>query len=330
MLIVLQCHLLFVLYCYIYVFIFLVQSGGYLLDYFVMNFAREKFSKKLVAVEPFLPLGAAERQALFKFTFPFVKAVFLGWVLQQLYNISQTNIKQLFYITLLAEWRGLSQSGQDMLGKLNMLLPAKSYGRYKKTELARQKHSLGTLLQTTNYVFWVDNFANQFRKSNLFNKANAPYVKLDYTPFAISVFPPSVDNLAHKFLNGVLVPAFPPRLFHNEFKQCLLHMVHQFDEYDNCRFWALSIARQQQIFNIPLKFEDGLEDEDDLLEGSKNGLRYFHTFNLFDANVSSTVGLVEVVKEIQKVFVKKGRYSLCKVDINIFWRLCKVIISFLF
>ena len=215
---------------------------------------------------------------MFKFAFPHVKAVFLGWVLQQLYNISQTNIKQLFYLTLLAEWRGLSQSGQDMLGKLNMLLPSKSYVRYKKLELARQKHNLQSLLQTSNYVFWVDNFANQFRKSNLYNKANAPYVKLDYTPFAISVFPPSVHNLAHMFVNGILVPSFPPRLFYNQFKQCLLQMLHTFDDYDNCRLWESSTARQQQIFNVPLKFEDGLEDEDDLLEGSKDGFALFPHF----------------------------------------------------
>lgn len=326
------CHCMvswfFTLFVFVFMFIFLVQSGGYLLDYFVVNLAKEKFSKKLRSVQEFLPLSVLERQNLFKFVFPHVKAVFLGWILQQLYNISQSNIRQLFYLTLLAEWRGLSQSGQDVLGKLNMLLPSKSYVRYKKTELARQKHKVQSLLDTSDYVFWVDNFAKQFRKSNLFNKANAPYVKLDYTPFAISVFPPSVGNLAHKFVNGVLLPSFPPRLFYNEFKLCLVQMLHTFDTYDNCRFWHSSTARQQQIFNVPLKFETGLEDENDLLEGSEDGLRYFHTFDLFDANVSSRVGLVKVVNEIRNVFVKQGRYSLCKVDINIFWRLCKVSIFF--
>ena len=73
----LSCY--FYLFVLVFIFLFLVQSGGYLLDYFVVNLAKEKFSKKLRSVQEFLPLSVIERQNMFKFCFPHMSKLF-SWV----------------------------------------------------------------------------------------------------------------------------------------------------------------------------------------------------------------------------------------------------------
>ena len=258
--------------------------------------------------------------------FPEVKAPFSAWLLQSMYNISQKNTRQLFYPSLLAEWRGLSRNGLNLFGKMKILLPAKTYKRYRDGALLNQERKVKAILKKKVFCFWVDNFNKQFRKTYIFGKEfSKPYQKIDYTAFAISEIPnPLNSKLNHILVNGSVLCAFPACSTHPEFTKKMVEAVSSFDDYSQAFLWRQSIARQSQSFNVPLKLEGGIATQEELFKGSKDGLRYFHPVLLGHFNVSSTPGLARCVEKIQKIFLKAKTYCMGKVDIDIFWKLCKV------
>ena len=170
------------IWCVLTLFFCLVIYGGFLLDYFVFNFGKALLAKKLHREKQFLPLTVSKRTSHFNTMFPQIKPQFVSWLLQSMYNISQKNTRQLFYPSLLAEWRGLSRSGNDLFGKMKMLLPAKTYKRYRDGALLDQKRKVGAIIRTKVFCFWVDNFNKQFRKTYIFGKrSSVPYQKVDYS-----------------------------------------------------------------------------------------------------------------------------------------------------
>lgn len=267
------------------------------------------------------------RTTYFNKIFPEVKAVFLGWLLRALYNISQKNSSQLFYVSLLAEWRGISRNGLDILGKMKMLLPSKTYKRYRDGALLNQKINVQSILQESTFVFWVDNFSKHFRKSYLVNGTNVPYRSVDYTPFGISEIPNrSQISLDHVFIGPSLIRAFPAFPSNRLFTKNMVDVVAKYDNFCNHNLWRNSSARCSQTFNIPLKLETDLDllTQEELLQGSRDGLRHFQPVQLAPFNVGTTEGLVQTINEIKRIFVSPNKYCLGKVDIDIFWRLCKV------
>ena len=306
--------------------------GGFLLDYFVFNFGKALLAKRLHKEKQFLPLTVAKRTSHFNSMFPQVKPQFVSWLLQSMYNISQKNTRQLFYPSLLAEWRGLSRSGNDLFGKMKMLLPAKTYKRYRDGALLNQRRKVKAIIRTKIFCFWVDNFNKQFRKTYIFGKrASLPYHKVDYTPFAISEVSNNENlNLRHNVRHGLIVPAFPLKPTNVLFTQNMIDAVKVWDDNDNPRFWQMSLARQTQTFNVPLKLEDDLPTGDHVFKGSKDGLRFFQPVQLAHYNINSLSGLAKCVQDIQKIFVKKNSYCMAKVDIDIFWKFSRVSIDFSF
>ena len=310
----------------IYFFNFLlVSSGGFLLDYFVLNFGKENHVSTFRKARNRLPLSARARMVNFNKIFPQVKAVFLGWLLRSFYNISQKNSSQLFYVSLLAEWRGISRKGLDILGKMNMLLPSRTYKRYRDGALLNQKRKVKKILQKGTFVFWVDNFSKHFRKSYLLNAANVPYRNVDYTPFGISEIPNSLQiSLDHAFIGPALIESFPTLPSNRFFTKQMVAVVARYDNFCNHHLWHNSTARRFQTFNIPLKLENDVLTQEELLQGSRDGLRHFQPVQLAPFNVGKTEGLVQTINDIKRIFVKPNKYCLGKVDIDIFWRLCKV------
>ena len=317
--------------CVLTQFLCLVIYGGFLLDYFVFNFGKALFAKRLHREKQFLPLTVSKRTSHFNTMFPKIKPQFLSWLLQSMYNISQKNTRQLFYPSLLAEWRGLSRSGNDLFGKMKMLLPAKTYKRYRDGALLDQRRKVGAIIRTKVFCFWVDNFNKQFRKTYIFGKrSSVPYQQVDYTPFAISEIPNSQNlKLKHRIVNGSIVPAFPLKPTNPIFTRLMIDFVSStWDHNQNPRFWQKSVARQSQTFNVPLKLEDDITTKDDIFRGSKDGLRYFHPVQLAHYNINSRAGLAECVKDIRKIFVSKNTYCMAKVDIDIFWKFSRVRIGY--
>ena len=119
-----------------------------------------------------------------------------------------------------------------------MLLPAKTYKRYRDGALLDQRRKVGAIIRTKVFCFWVNNFNEQFCKTYIFGKCSSvPYQKVDYTPFAISEVPNSENlKLKHRIVNGSIVPAFPLTPTNPIFNHKMIEAVSILDDNDNPRF----------------------------------------------------------------------------------------------
>jgi hypothetical protein len=81
--------------------------------------------------------------------------------------VSQKNTRQLFYPSLVLEWKGLSRTGMDIYAHLGAALQAKQYLKMKK-ELARtEKEVSRKIFDTKNPVVWADNYSKVRRPSSV-------------------------------------------------------------------------------------------------------------------------------------------------------------------
>ena len=73
--------------------------------------------------------------------------------------MSQKFISQLFYLTHLMSWRGVSNSGLDILSNYRYLMSSRTY--YNHSKLQRKKHDqlINKVMRSDKLkVFWIDNF----------------------------------------------------------------------------------------------------------------------------------------------------------------------------
>eukprot|EP01114_Cavostelium_apophysatum_P000843 TRINITY_DN10745_c0_g1_i1.p1 TRINITY_DN10745_c0_g1~~TRINITY_DN10745_c0_g1_i1.p1 ORF type:complete len:269 (+),score=37.16 TRINITY_DN10745_c0_g1_i1:344-1150(+) len=90
---------------------------------------------------------------------------FYFFVLKSLKDMSCKNTDQLFFISFLLEWKGLSMNGLASVAHLNITLHENTYRRWKLRLVAKVHEQSKQLLQTKSMIIWVDNFAKIFPKA---------------------------------------------------------------------------------------------------------------------------------------------------------------------
>lgn len=203
----------------------------------------------------------------------------------------------------------------------------RTYRRHKIKALEREHVRLNNTIQNSVCVFWIDNFNKYFRKSHL-DGMHGPYQTVAWTAIALSKVPDLDPNstLHLRDGHGSVIASYNPypidrrtiRAFRSQFNHTT-HFVH-------CdRRYSQSVATLNSVFSTPLQIRpEGGQSQDDLIRGSDSGLRNFQSIDLHSANVSSALGLCDVLEDIRHKYWTPGRYFLLKVDINIYWRMAKV------
>ena len=80
--------------------------------------------------------------------------------LSSINNISQKSIKQMFYSTLLADWKGLTNSGLDIFSHAGFSLRSKQLLQMKASDC--KKTSYNAIIAERNLVVWFNNYNKIF------------------------------------------------------------------------------------------------------------------------------------------------------------------------
>jgi hypothetical protein len=237
-----------------------------------------------------------------------------------------------------AKSKGLSNSGQDALAKVGFTLQSKTFGQLEALHLQQQQLKVQQQLSEVPHVWWIDNYNCTY--GQMFYKLSAGPIKvLNWTGWAFHCLP---TNLKHRLTITSHQPLVPEHLQTYLFTVlCDLLPTFTTQEGTMRYFFSTSFCEVNGIYNVPLKpYKTGPQvsaSDLDCLDQHLDGLVNFIPVKLMEHNVGSDVGLGNVLFELSKTYElyhTKQTFSLCKVDINIFWRvylvscLCQKILEY--
>ena len=120
---------------------------------------------------------------------------FNGWILMGIKNISQKFTNQLFFITHLMSWRGITSSGLDILSDFGYLMSSRTYFNHCKKNTIQYDYQIKKIITSDiPKIFWIDNF-NKKQKHSL--KMKTTVSMLNWTGIGISL--PEIDHEEMKF-----------------------------------------------------------------------------------------------------------------------------------
>jgi hypothetical protein len=252
---------------------------------------------------------------------------FVGWLLLQVASIGTNGREQLFYITFMNNYFGLSRAGIDANAKFGMGVTTDMYDNLRRfhltasTELIQRKKSLP-------HVQWWDNFSKFFAN-------NVPTLKKDifssclWTGVTVNEYsgPPVSIEVVYDDDSGDVVPAMPSNIL--DYKQQVNTTITQCYR-SNCSFFLESMVYMYSINSIPLTIDvKKFPNMKDRITSDKNSTKYIHPSNLVKQNIGSNRGLLSILRKFQedhKMQYDKvcENYQTLNVDENIYFRILKV------
>ena len=118
--------------------VFSVRTGGWLLTFFLQNFGSKLIRRKLKnAIKEKAADDVYIEQAIEEELVHVVRVEFYTWLIQACAVRGNAATKQLFYLSLLLQFRGLSRIGLQLMSCFNLALPPTTFDRLKSIELDR-------------------------------------------------------------------------------------------------------------------------------------------------------------------------------------------------
>ncbi len=254
------------------------------------------------------------------------KLKWYGWLLKSLKDISNYNTKQLFWTTLSAKAKGLSNTGQDLFAKLGFTLQNKSFSLMEAEHLELQRSKILQQMHDQAHVWWIDNFNRTYGQTFYKLENKSPMKVLNWTGWAYHTLPVEVTvQLQCVDQQPILPKLFQTFWFRSYLLEILPSVTAEDQSLKHC--FQTSFCEQHKVYNVPLKpYSIGPQvTRQTLLQLDQHldGLHNFIPVQLLEHNVGSDAGFAEVLKTLNEhyTFANRNVYSLCKVDVNIFWRL---------
>ena len=253
--------------------------------------------------------------------------------------------RQLFFISMVMNHKGLSRSGLHILSLMNQGLSPRSFDAELVIFEQSQAEKLRSVLlpQSINIndmdivfsklqrecisVMWIDNFSKSYavamqsvttgawRDCNWTGRGMKCYagIHVDIKLTMDSVMP---DNIFSESIVSAVM---------SEMKVC---------QTDGWKRLRSSLVQKFKVNNIPLKpIPDPKYHPElcDVLLDSKDGLSAFHPLDILSHNIGSNRGLLLVLKQIDdQRSDDMDRMEMLVADCNIFMRVMKVIVCFIF
>ena len=180
------------------------------------------------------------------------------------------------------------------------------------------------------HVWWIDNF-NKAYGQMFYKLGTGPIKVLNWTGWAYHELPAEAADLLTILSTHPLFPQFLQTYSSSELLSSWLNEVVG-DKGVLPFFLDQSFCVRNHIYNVPLKpylpGPDISHQDVKRLEQHLDGLANFVPVKLLQHNVGSDVGLANVLAVLSRTykFGASAKYSICKVDVNIFWRLYRVML----
>ena len=253
---------------------------------------------------------------------------FSGWLLFHINSIGSLGRKQMFYITFVNHYFGLSRDGIEMNSAIGYGVNIGMYDRERKRHEELSKEATVAVIKKGTFVQWWDNFSK-------FQARQVPTIKKDifasclWTGVTVNEYTgPDVDVSVRRDSNGEVIPAMPSNLFAHQ--DMMLQGIREI--YDEGRtYYNKSLVKRYDIVNVPLKVDTKkFPNLANSMNSVKNTTKHINPFKLIKHNIGSNLGLVTIMREYQEDnkmhlndFVEN--YSTVNTDENIFYRGLKVL-----
>ena len=252
---------------------------------------------------------------------------FCGWLLFHINSIGTLGRKQMFYITFVNHYFGLSRDGIELNSAIGYGVNIGMYDRERKRHEELSKEATAAVIQKGGFVQWWDNFSK-------FQARQVPTIKKDifasclWTGVTVNEYTgPAVDVSVRLDNDGIVTPAMPDNLF--EYQDIMMQGIHEI--YNEGRaYYNESLVKRYDIVNVPLKVDTKrFPDLAVTMNSVKNTTKHINPFKLIKHNIGSNQGLAIIMREYQEDqkmnlhgYVKN--YSTINTDENIFYRGMKV------
>ena len=150
-------------------------TGGWLFEHWFVCFGKEKKWQKFIAT-PVEEKNTPAAKELFQHIWASHKLLWYGWLLKGMKDLSNKSTKQMFWLTMAAKAKGLSNAGQDALAKVGFTLQSKIFGLLEGEQLAVQEEHNQQHLLHQPHVWWIDNFNRAYGQT--FYKLSSGPMKL--------------------------------------------------------------------------------------------------------------------------------------------------------
>lgn len=238
---------------------------------------------------------------------------FIYWLLHSLHTMYPRYSTQLMYLTFLADWKGLAQSGVEVFAKLNVLISRATFYRFKLRLLDTAQSGVKVVCKS-NFVWWFDNYTHIRMRKRL--RANRSlYAENQWTGIAVVKAEDGLAiNLALKKVNNVSLPCVPcnhKRLFTENIHADIvaLYTHRKWEDYKIVRY---------KVQSLPLRISRE--------QRHSEHLRRFYPFDIVDINSSSRDGLLALLALMKTSFPPTTHYTMGTLDQPLYLRTMKVLI----
>ena len=268
-----------------------------------------------------------ERTELFQVIITKCSSHFSGWLLFHINSIGSNGRKQLFYVTFVNHYFGLSRGGIEMNSAIGYGVTLGMFDRERKRHEELSTKRTMEIVRNSGYVQWWDNFSKFTRKS-------VPTIAKDvfgtclWTGVTVNAYTgPPVDITVRKDADGQVIPAMPEDLFTHQatIKEGIKYI------YEKGKYYhEKSLVKKYDIVNIPLKIDTKkFPALAAVLNNSKNTAKHINPYKLLRHNIGSNLGLTTILREFQddnkmSLHDTVKKYATVNTDENIFYRGLKV------
>ena len=306
-----------------------VERGGWLMEYYLHSCS--SWSVNELYCQYLTTADRALKVSMFNDIVEKCSSHFSGWILFHVNSIGSVGRKQMFYITFVNHYFGLSRDGIEMNSAIGYGVTLGMYDRERKRHEELSSERTRAVINSSTYVQWWDNFSKFCRKS-------VPTIAKDvfgsclWTGVTVNAYTgPPVDNTVRQDATGEVIPAMPDNLFiHQAVVATGLTFI-----YDQGRhYYDKSMVKKYDIVNVPLKVDtERFPAVASVVNSAKNSTKHINPFKLMRHNIGSNLGLVTILREFQddhkmSLHDTCQKYANVNTDENIFYRGLKVNLCF--
>ena len=296
--------------------------GGELFEFWFNECGKQSsVAKARTTILPNGQWSAEARQYILRMDYP-------RWAfgeLVKMYSLSQKNTPQLFFYTLILEWKGLTKSGMDLGHGFNICLHPKNYRQQKIQLVMEEKDESARVILRHQPLLWFDNYSKIFNNP-FYNMVAGAYRDACYTAFAMLYAPRAamVSMAIRVDGNARVVVSNRTTILDLEAIAVVARSFEVFDDYASIRYYNTAVSNQAEYTNlISTPAFEYAEDAD--FQDSPNGLANMRTWGMVNHDVGTNEGLVQVLLHLREITHHANhRYHSLLCDPGIFWRVQRV------
>lgn len=254
---------------------------------------------------------------------------FCGWVVRSVYNVGRKGHLQMFYLTLLNYYFGLSRAGIVVNHRNGAGMSLTAFDDTRKMYIQRSTRNTKDKIKQA-CVLWVDNFS-KFKAHNVPTIRKEVFSECLWSGITVNEYTgPYVDPKLKYNDENILIHAMPDDIF---VQKDAVHngIMMLYDE--GMMYFDTSLVNKYDVRNIPLKIDTTVYNElATIMNSVKNTTKHIHPYKLLRPNIGSNRGLLKILRDLILEFnlntahATPDNYLVINVDENIYYRILKVFI----